>query len=398
MKTLFAIAAMFLAASALAAEKHQMKMPPPSTCIDMSLPCADKATPFVGRDGTLWLAWSANGRVAVSHSQDMGRSFAAPTFINAQPEKLDGGVDGRPQIVVDGAGRVTVAYTILKDANFSGQVLTARAVDGKAFTAPQPLTRDNASQRFVAFALDPAGDIFAAWIDKRNLAVAKAGKKDYAGAALAYAWAKGGGDFAPARIAQDNTCECCRIGVAFAGTQPVVIWRNLFAGGVRDHAVMAFADGKPGAVHRVAVDDWEVAGCPHHGPSLAVSGAGTYHATWFTEGKARQGLFYARSTDGGRTFSTPAAIGDVERQPSRPYVLAVSGAVWMAWKEFDGEKSLVQAKVSRDDGLTWSAVKTMAVTADASDHPLLVNVKDKAYLSWLTRQEGYRLTALEDVR
>jgi hypothetical protein len=70
----------------------------------------------------------------------------------------------------------------------------------------------------------------------------------------------------------------------------------------------------------------------------------------------------------------------------------------MAWKEFDGEKSLVLAKVSRDDGLTWSVPKSVAETADASDHPLLVDVKGKAYLSWLTRQEGYRLTALEDVR
>lgn len=397
MKSLFTIAAMFLAVSATAAEKHKMAAPP-STCADVSLACADKATPFMAKDGTLWLAWSANGRVAVSRSQDVGRSFATPTFINAQPEKLDGGVDNRPQIVVDGAGRVTVAYTIWKDANFNGEVLTARAVDGKVFTAPQPLTRNNASQRFVAFALDPHGDVFAAWIDKRNLAAAKAAKKDYAGAALAYAWSKDGGNFAVAHIAQDNTCECCRIGVAFAGASPVVVWRNLFSGGVRDHAVMTFADGKPGAVHRVAVDDWQVEGCPHHGPSLAVSTSGTYHATWFTDGKARQGLFYARSTDGGRTFSPPVSIGDIEQQPSRPYVVATPGAVWMAWKEFDGEKSLVLAKVSHDDGKTWSVAKTIATTADASDHPLLIDVKGKAYLSWLTRQEGYRLTALEDVR
>jgi hypothetical protein len=399
MRLILAIALMLAALPATAAEhQHQMKPPPPSACAEATLACADKATPFLAQDGALWLAWSANGRVAVSRSQDMGRSFAAPVFVNAQVEKLDGGPDGRPQIVVDGAGRATVAYAIWKDANFNGQVLIARTADGKTFTAPQSLTDSKASQRFVAFGLGAEGDVFAAWIDKRNLAAAKAAKKPYAGAALAFAWAKPGGDFTAAEIAQDNTCECCRIGVALAGANPAVIWRNLFSGGVRDHAVMTFAGGKPGPVHRVAVDDWQVDGCPHHGPSLTISAPGTYHATWFTDGKARQGLFYARSTDGGRTFSSPVPVGDVERQPSRPYVLAAGGAIWIAWKEFDGEKSFVMAKVSHDDGVTWSPAKSVAETGDASDHPLLIGAKDKAYLSWLTRHEGYRLVALENVR
>ena len=39
--------------------------------------------------------------------------------------------------------------------------------------------------------------------------------------------------------------------------------------------------------------------CPNHGPSLAISAEGTYHVTWFTDGLARKGLFYTRSTDSG---------------------------------------------------------------------------------------------------
>jgi hypothetical protein len=38
----------------------------------------------------------------------------------------------------------------------------------------------------------------------------------------------------------------------------------------------------------------------------------------------------------------------------------------------------------------------VAETADASDHPLLVADKQRAYLSWLTRNEGYRLIPLGD--
>jgi hypothetical protein len=38
----------------------------------------------------------------------------------------------------------------------------------------------------------------------------------------------------------------------------------------------------------------------------------------------------------------------------------------------------------------------MATTAQSSDHPLLIEHKGKAYLSWLTREEGYRLVPLDD--
>jgi len=160
---------------------------------------------------------------------------------------------------------------------------------------------------------------------------------------------------------------------------------------------MTFADpATPGPVYRVSVDDWETDVCPHHGPSLAVAADGSYHAAWFTDGRARQGLFYARSTDGGRTFSAPMPLGAPDRQTSRPQVLAVPDGLWLAWKEFDGERTTVMAEISRDAGRTWTAPRPVAQTGDASDHPLLVSDGRHAFLSWQTQNEGYRLLPLED--
>ena len=63
----------------------------------------------------------------------------------------------------------------------------------------------------------------------------------YPGAALAYAWEDGDADFDKTSIALDNTCECCRLGLAFAGAgRPAVMFRNIFPGSVRDHAVLTF--------------------------------------------------------------------------------------------------------------------------------------------------------------
>jgi hypothetical protein len=56
----------------------------------------------------------------------------------------------------------------------------------------------------------------------------------------------------------------------------------------------------------------------------------------------------------------------------------------------------VRWQVSRDSGRQWSPPRTVAETADASDHPLLVADRQRTYLSWLTKNEGYRLIPLGD--
>jgi hypothetical protein len=132
--------------------------------------------------------------------------------------------------------------------------------------------------------------------------------------------------------------------------------------------------------------------------SIAVSDDGAYHVSWFTNGLAHKGLFYARSPDGGRTFSDPMPVGHFDRNPSHPFLIAARNALWLVWKEFDGEKTTVPAMISRDNGSTWSTPIVVAETADESDHPLLATNGARVFLSWQTRSEGYRLIPLEEAR
>jgi len=373
---------------------------PQHECAEPALRCASTVTPTFAADGSLWLVWAAAGRVSVARSGDLGHSFTPAVAVNPEPLRLDTGPDERPKIAIDKDGRVAVAFAIFKDSAFNGQVFYSRSDDGGlTFAPPRPITPDPESQRFEAIAFDPDGSLFAAWLDKRNRAPARARGQAYTGGALAFAWSKDAATtFSDARIAQDNTCECCRLGIAFAGPgRPVVLFRNIFGESVRDHAVTTFADPTtPGPINRVSVDDWAIDVCPHHGPSLAVGADGSYHVAWFTNGRARQGLFYARSADGGRNFSPPMPVGDADRGPSRPFVFAGPNGVWLVWKEFDGEQTTVDAMISRDEGNTWSVPRVVARTADASDHPLLVSDGRRVFLSWKTRADGYRLLPLED--
>jgi hypothetical protein len=371
-----------------------------AACDEVTLRCASKVTPTFAPDGTLWLAWMAGGQISVASSKDAGASFSTPVLVTKERLNLDWGPDARPKIVVDRNGGIALAFSIFRDKAFNGQVLTTRSSDGgKSFSELRPITSSNESQRFEALELDADGSVFAAWLDKRNRVPAQQSGQKYDGAGLFFASSNdGGATYSEARMAQDNTCECCRLGLAFAGPgRPVIVFRNIFDGGIRDHAIVTFeGPATPGKVHRVSEDDWQINACPHHGPSLSISAAGTYHVAWYTNGKARKGLFYARSRDGGKTFSEPVPIGQPNHNPTRPYVIAGPRETAMVWKEFDGEKTTVNLMTSHDDGATWSTPRAISSTTDTSDHPLLVSDGRRSYLSWMTKADGYRFQSIED--
>lgn len=379
-------------------------MPKPvGACEGPELKCATTATPAFDRAGRLWLIWTAASKVWVAHATAADGPVGAPVAVTPEAVSLDGGPDARPKIAIGRDGRVAVSFTVVPPGSWNGQIFTAiSGDDGATFSQPQRLDPASPGHRFDALMFLGDGLLLAADIDKTNAAAAKTAGAKYSGAALALSWSGDGGKtFSSPKFAVDQACECCRIAVAADPEGSVVIaFRNVFDGTTRDHAVIAVrSDGTIGPVRRVSHDDWITDVCPHQGPALAVSATGTYHVAWYTAGHVRKGLFYARSVDKGVTFSEPRMLGRAGVQSSRTQVLATAAAVFVAWKEFDGETSAIMVQSSSDDGASWSAPVVAASTRSRADHPQLVaNAKGDAFLSWLTDDEGYRLIALQSRR
>jgi len=366
----------------------------PAVCIQSGLGCANAATPFFSADGKLLLAWTANGVVSVGESSDLGKTLTSTVKIAEHGKSLDTGSDARPQIVADKQGNVFLAYAFFKDSNWNAQINTARSVDGgKTFTTPASLVHDSSSQRFPSALLRADDSIFITWIDKRLVAAAKQSGSKRLGGSIAYSFSHDGGKtFEPERFSNESSCECCRIGASLnVQNQPVIVYRAIFPGGIRDQATQVISTKGAGPIHRVADDEWKTDACPHHGPSIAVSGSGKFHVAWYTQGSKRSGVFYANSSNQGVTYSKPSRIGSEGANVARPYLLALGQQVWLVWKEFDGTQTLVYMKQSTDDGRTWSMPQMISKTNGYSDHPLLINQNDAVFLSWLTRNDGYQL-------
>jgi Neuraminidase (sialidase) len=368
-----------------------------SACQGNGLDCANAATPYFSPDGKLLLAWTANGVVSVGQSSDFGKTLTSTVKIAEHGKSLDVGSDARPQIVADKQGNVFLAYAFFKDSNWNAQINTARSTDGgNSFKSPETLVKDGSSQRFPSAMISSDGSIFISWIDKRLVAKAKQGGERRLGGSIAYSFSQDGGKtFEPERFANESSCECCRIGGSLdPQANAVIAYRAIFPGGIRDQASQVISANGAEPVRRVADDDWKTDACPHHGPSIAVSGSGKFHLAWYTQGSKRSGVFYANSSNQGVNYSIPSRVGSEGANVSRPYLLALGQQVWLTWKEFNGIDTLVYIKQSADDGKTWGTPQIVSKTNGYSDHPLLVNNGDAVFLSWLTRTDGYQLIKL----
>ncbi len=375
-----------------------MKHPAPA-CADARPDCAMTVSPTFDRKGRLWVAFSVGKTVYAAASVNGGKSFASPVTIATVAETgvIDSHGDARPKIVALSDGGLLVTYTTRPDKQMIGTIFTSRSTDGgHSFSSPQAMLTEG-GQRFDAWAVSPKGRIYAGWLDKTHAQKAKAEGRDFAGSGVAFGWSDdGGATFQGKSILMDHACECCKMSAALdRDGLPVFAWRQVFDDGVRDHyAAKLSADGTSLAGGRVSDDHWAINSCPHQGPALAIDGAGVWHVAWFTKGQNRQGLFYAASRDGGKSFSPPEKIGDDAHAPAFVALLATKDRLYRVWKEFDGDTTSVPVQLSRDGGKTWSAPHVLATAADASDSPQLVANKGAGYLSWVSHKEGYRLIPL----
>lgn len=369
-------------------------------CTDVTNQCAETISAAFDGKGVLWISWVNNDHVYVQSSDDKGISFTAPVMVNSVAEKIEAKGEYRPKIKLDAKGNIYLSWTQKLEGKHSGHIRFSRSADGgEHFSAPVTVNDnlDVISHRFDSIAVGKNGEIFIAWLDARDVEAEKKAGHKFEGSSLYYSWSDDGGrHFYPNKRIATHTCQCCRLDTAIApDNTPVITWRHVFEGGIRDHALVKFNDwNTPGDTHRVGQDNWKIDACPHHGPGLSISDSGIYHAVWFSGAPANPGLFYAYSADAGRHFSTPVNFG--KEGAGHPHVLALGSRVNVVWQEFDGTNNVIKLIKSADDGKNWSKPEVIAQTAKSGDQPFLVSDGQKIYLSWKVQQQDYQLKPIDE--
>jgi hypothetical protein len=346
------------------------------------------ASVAIAPDGVWYAVAKQEEYVVLYRSQDGGGNWQVVSPVNREAEVIAADGENRPKLAIDNNGAVYVSWARRFEQRFTGDVRFARAPDGVVFEEPLTVHQDRSvtGHSFNSMLLMESGQILMVWIDGRDRKAAENADREYRGSAIYAALSDDGGrSFNPEVKISDYSCQCCRLAVAMdVDGAPLLMWRHIFEPNVRDHVLARLrADGTPEWIEQATFDGWQVDGCPHHGPSLAVTADGARHAVWFNQVDNTGQVFYGQLTDTG--VKGQRKIGGMRAAHAD---IAVAGErLAIVWKEFDGVSTQLHAEISTDSGANFD-VLTLAATQGASDQPRVLRHGERLFVFWHTEKEG----------
>ncbi len=327
--------------------------------------------------GAVYAAWIETAGVGARVR--LGR--LADGALEGEPITLAEGAIGvhsqaAPLVAVGPEGTVYVVWVVEREVEgrrfAASDLVLARSTDGgRTFSEPRPVHPDPGfptGHTFHSLAVGFDGTVYVAWLDgtakdRYRLDHPRApmghgeepdphhahAEADEPGTEVVVARsADGGQTFEPPVVVAHDACPCCRTSLDVAPDGAVgLAWRHHYDGDLRDMTFARSTDGGRtfSAPVRIHEDGWALDGCPHAGPAVTTAGDGTIHVVWFTGAPDSTGVRHAVSADGGRSFET----GFLQRDTPLAQVRAIrdgAGRPWLAWE--DPEAGVI--RIARADG------------------------------------------------
>lgn len=359
-----------------------------STLTDQSLP-----TLAAGDSGHVYLAWSdgrnGNDDIFFAASTNSGQSWSQNVKVNSDTGSA---VQTEPSLARDGVGDLHLTWRDTR--NGDADIFYARSTnEGAGWQTNRRVNQDGpgALQYLPSVAADEAGRVFVSWRDNRDGAHnIYAARSDNGGAN----WLSETrvNDDSPSSFFHDTPA------IAFAGGQKLaLLWRDSRTGSPDIFAAVSADRGGMWGSNAQLNDDGGVAS--QYAPVLATDGSGNLHVAWrdYREdgtGQPDADIYYARSTDGGFTWSADVKVsddGDSKVNQSELAIATSGSVVYLAWRDSrGGDENIYFA--SSTDGVTWSANRRVNDDAGSADqaHPsLAIDNLGHLHLAWQDRRNGH---------
>ncbi len=383
---------------------------------------ANPAAPFLraAPDGRLFAVWTedaaaresnssghaafhGSGKMApsplrdllIAASADGGATWSSARRVNRSDEAIQGEENG-PKLAFGADHRAYAVWSIPGEKGDKTRANIRFAMDDGqgGFGSARTLNEVKDAARFALIEFSPDGSLLVAWIDRRidsprprQLYLMKIAGD---GRALTKNYPAG-----------EGLCECCKLGIAFAdgGKTVYIADRQVSEKQIRNHVLRRSSDGGNSFAAPVEISDdgWQVASCPHSGPSLGRDSRGWLHVSWFTLGRSESeaGIYYSVSKDGGKSFA-PRRLVQANRAPEVLYNSLAVGAddtVYLAWSNLDAEnRAQIFFRAIGADG-RWSEIQQLSRARGDASRPVLALGPHRLHVAW-TETDGETSRAL----
>lgn len=212
--------------------------------------------------------------------------------------------EGMPKIAIKGNGDLFALYEIsipVEGSRFGlGDLRYVQSKDGgKTWSEPRSVDSEdlaqNKSGNFSNISRLKDGEIGIAWLGSDP-------KSKYDARPIKFSKTRPDGSMEKSRIVNYQGCQCCRTALASdANGATFIAFRDLLENNIRDISFLRLEpDGTlADPAHSFSNDQWQVEGCPHNGPSIALNG-NQINVTWFTNGENHLGVNFASLNPDGK--------------------------------------------------------------------------------------------------
>ncbi len=233
------------------------------------------------------------------------------------------------------------------------------------------------------------GNLMAVWLDGRKTASENSNMKDHdhgheGEMTLRAALFDSDFDRINEWELDGRICDCCQTSATQSGDKIIVVYRDRSEEEIRDIAVVTFDGNEWNEPTKLHNDNWNIAGCPVNGPSIA-STENNVLAAWFTMAEGAPQIQYKFSSDGGITFGDATQL-NTNPGPGRVQVIALGKrnsfvAVWM--ENVDNIVQVLAAEINNNGNIIDKYIVGESSESRANGFPRVGYNGDGLLFAWV---------------
>lgn len=324
--------------------------------------------------------------VAYLASRDGGKVWSSPVFLNRKDEAQPMSRRGNDARLAVRGQRIMAVWQARGELPGAGPMRVAVSSDGgKTWDeGANPAPGDTLqNQSYMAVAADGVGRLHLAWLDDRE--------ENGNAQGLRYARSDDDGRHWSRETTVDaEVCTCCWNRMAELPDRSMALLYRDSDPHDMNLARLPAGDTAWRHIGPVGIAGWHFSGCPHCGGGLASTGSGgktVLHGVTWTGKEDAPGLYYSRSGDLGRRWSSPYFIGDGHSRES-DIAARSPGEVAIVFTRSTNAGTPLYWLRSRDGGRHWSKPQALTGPEVKADHPRIVAMPTGFRVFWTETRPG----------
>lgn len=341
---------------------------------------------IAGDDGNLYMSWIERGdsnQIAFKFSVLEDEGWSAPELIAEGDNWFVNWAD-YPMMAVDKDGN-KIAHYLAKSSigTYSYDVnLVLKGQDSTGWSQPIIPHKDGTPTEHGFVTMLPNNDdsFSLAWLDGRNTGGGDHSDHGHGGAmTLRTAVIDLNGKISQETELDGRVCDCCQTSGVMTYNGPVFVYRDRSVDEVRDMAYVSKNDSIWIEPKLVAMDNWNIAGCPVNGPRMDASDS-TIVVAWYTAALSRPTLKAAFKT--GDDFMAPILIDETSPVGRVDVVMIDEQTAAVSWLD-GGDKPAIKYRLVNKTG-SMSPVYVVAEISQerGSGFPQMEYHENSLFFAW----------------